>query len=74
MKYIFPAPQLTTCAEFHAWRFQRCVICWWMGDITTGDYIIFERSYGALTVDGVLYDRGLPEYLVAIGICKDPEN
>lgn len=74
MRYIFPAPQLTTCAEFHAWRYQRCLICWWMGDIVTGTYILFEKTPGLLMVDGDGYDRGLAEYLIAVGVCKDLDS
>lgn len=73
MAYVFPAPKANPCAERNASRFQLCHYCGWSGDVLTGEVLIFWRHGQMLVVNGTTYERGFLGFLIARGICVDPD-
>lgn len=71
MLYCFPGKQKDPCAERQAWRFQRCGWCGWRGDVVTHEPMVINTVKGTLVINGVLFERGLAEYVYVVGICPD---
>lgn len=70
MRYIFPAELDDACEESHAWRFQHCMVCGWVGDVVRNQRLDIGRDiWHGYRIDGRHYDR-LRDYLVELELCS----